>query len=94
LVINNIYEWFIFNSNDFVKLFADYKGLVKQFPNFEEGKLSGTNTDFFYKNIPEPFISKSDLEISFIHFDIRDFETAIKNAERKDENQPCKPVSG
>ncbi len=35
------------------------KNLVKQFIDFEEGRLSGTNTDFFYKSIAEPFIAKN-----------------------------------
>ena len=56
LVITNIFEWYIFNSVDSESIFANNKGLVKQFTDFEEERLSGTNTDFFYKNIAEPFI--------------------------------------
>ena len=87
LVITNIFEWFIFNSNDFEKLFAEDKSIVKQFTDFEEGRLSGTNTDFFYKNIAEPFCKKLESSISVTHFDIRDFETTIKNTNRKDDNK-------
>jgi len=87
LVITNIFEWFIFNSSDFEKLIADNKSIVKQFTDFEEGRLSGTNTDFFYKNIAEPFCNKLESSISVTHFDIRDFETTIKNANREDDNK-------
>ena len=87
LVITNIFEWFIFNSNDFEKLFAEDKIIVKQFTDFEEGRLSGTNTDFFYKNIAEQFCKKIESSISVTHFDIRDFETTIKNADREDDNK-------
>ena len=87
LVITNIFEWYIFNSVDFESIFANNKGLVKQFTDFEEERLSGTNTDFFYKNIAEPFIRNSDSNIPFTHLDIRDFETTIKNADRKDDNK-------
>jgi hypothetical protein len=87
LVITNIFEWFIFNSNDFEKLFAEDKIIVKQFTDFEEGRLSGTNTDFFYKNIAETFCKKIDTSISVTHFDIRDFETIIKNSNREDDNK-------
>src|ERR1035437_2084784 len=87
LVITNIFEWFIFNSNDFEKLFAQDKSIVKQFTDFEEGRLSGTNTDFFYKNIAEPFCNKLESQISVTHFDIRDFETTIKNANKEDDNK-------
>src|SRR4030042_752026 len=87
LVITNIFEWFIFNSNDFEKVFAQDKSIVKQFTDFEEGRLSGINTDFFYKNIAEPFINLLASNISVTHFDIRDFETTIKNANREDDNK-------
>ena len=87
LVATNILEWFIFNANDFEKLFASDKNLIKQFIDFEEGRLSGINTDFFYKNIAEPFIEKIESQISVTYFDIRDFETIIKNADRQDDNK-------
>ena len=87
LVITNIFEWYIFNANDFEKLFSSDKILVKQFIDFEEGRLSGTNTDFFYKSIAEPFCNELDSPISVTHFDIRDFETTIKNADREDDNK-------
>ena len=87
LVITNIFEWYIFNSNDFEKLFAGDKNLVKQFTDFEEGRLSGTNTDFFYKNIAEPFVSNLESKIPVTHFDIREFETVIKNANREDDSK-------
>ena len=87
LVITNIFEWYIFNSNDFEKHFASDKYLVKQFTDFEEGRLSGTNTDFFYKNIAEPFVNDLESSISITHFDIRNFETIIKNADKEDDNK-------
>ena len=87
LVITNIFEWFIFNANDFERLFSYDKNLVKQFIDFEEGRLSGTNTDFFYKSIAEPFCNNLESPISVTHFDIRNFEAIIKNADREDDNK-------
>ena len=87
LVITNIFEWFIFNANDFEKLFSSDKNLVKQFIDFEEGRLSGINTDFFYKSIAEPFCNNLESPIPVTHFNIRDFETIIKNADRDDDNK-------
>ena len=40
LVATNINEWFIFDSNVFEKQFAQNKGLVKQFNDFENGRLA------------------------------------------------------
>jgi adenine-specific DNA-methyltransferase len=87
LVITNTFEWFIFNSNDFEKLFAENKSFVKQFIDFEEGRLSGTNTDFFYKNIAEPYVNCLQSCIPVTHFDIREFESIIKNADKGDDNK-------
>lgn len=36
LIITNIYEWFIFESADFERLFANNKKLVEDFTEFEE----------------------------------------------------------
>ena len=56
LVATNINEWFIFDEHLFERLFAQNKNLVKQFNDFEGGRLADTKTDFFYKQIAEPFI--------------------------------------
>ncbi len=79
MIVTNIYEWFIFNANDFDRLFAQNKKLVNQFTDFEEGRLADTKTDFFYKQIAEPFLNELDSEISFTHLDIRNYEKIIKN---------------
>jgi type II restriction/modification system DNA methylase subunit YeeA len=73
LIITNIYEWFIFDAQDFEKLFYQNKTLLHRFEQFSDGKLSGTKTDFFYKEIAAPEIQKLQAEIlsSCIHFDIR-----------------------
>ncbi|MEI7424210.1 MAG: Eco57I restriction-modification methylase domain-containing protein [Prolixibacteraceae bacterium] len=86
LVATNIYEWFIFDANLFEKEFAQNKGLVKQFVDFEEGRLSGKTTDFFYKQIAEPAISAIKHEISFTYFDIRDYDKPLRNEDKKDDN--------
>jgi hypothetical protein len=86
LVATNIYEWFIFDANLFEKEFAQNKGLVKQFIDFEEGRLSGKTTDFFYKQIAEPAIEAIKLEVSFTYFDIREYDKPLRNADKKDDN--------
>jgi len=76
LVITNGYEWFIFDSNEFEKSFAQNKSLVKQFTDFETEALSGKKTDFFYKEIARPAIENLE-SIEFTYFDIRN-ETSDK----------------
>ena len=87
LIATDIREWFIFNASEFEKLFAGNKNLVRQFKDFEEGRLSGTTTDFFYKSIAEPFIRELDQEISVTHTDIREYERIIRNDDRQDDNK-------
>ncbi len=86
LVATNIYEWFIFDANLFEKEFAENKGLVKQFTDFEEGRLSGKTTDFFYKQIAGPAIAAISHEVTFTWFDIRDYDKPLRNADKKDDN--------
>lgn len=87
IVVTNIYEWFIFDANVFEKLFAQNKALVKQFTDFEEGRLAGTKTDFFYKEIAEPFIKELKQTIEFTHFDIREYNEILRNNDSKDDNK-------
>ncbi len=87
LVTTNIYEWFIFSANDFERLFANDKTLVRQFNDFEEGRLAGNTTDFFYNSVAGPFVDKIESQISVTHFDIRDYESVIRNADKQDDNK-------
>nr|WP_319512583.1 TaqI-like C-terminal specificity domain-containing protein [uncultured Draconibacterium sp.] len=87
LVATNINEWFIFDSNIFEKQFSQNKGLVKQFNDFENGRLTGKTTEFFYKEIAEPFINDLKHEIEFTFFDIREYEKPLRNHNPKDDNK-------
>jgi type II restriction/modification system DNA methylase subunit YeeA len=86
LVATNINEWFIFDGTLFDRLFAQNKNLVKQFNDFEGGRLADTKTDFFYKQIAEPFIADITAEIEFTYFNIQDFQKPLRNADKADDN--------
>ena len=87
LVATNINEWFIFDATLFDRLFAQNKNLVKQFNDFEGGRLADTKTDFFYKQIAEPFIAEIKTEIEFTYFDLRDYQKPLRNADKADDNK-------
>jgi hypothetical protein len=76
LVITNIYEWFIFDAQDFEQFFV--KSLEKSFNDFIEEKLSGKDTEFFYKNIAKPAITKVENQLKFVHFDLRDYRSNLE----------------
>ncbi|MBX2931555.1 MAG: class I SAM-dependent DNA methyltransferase [Chitinophagaceae bacterium] len=86
LVATNINEWFIFDATLFDRLFAQNKNLVKQFHDFEGGRLADTKTDFFYKQIAEPFIDSISAEIEFTYFNIQDYQKPLRNADKADDN--------
>ena len=85
LVVTNIYEWFVFDAQLFNKLFAEKKSFVKQFTDFEEGRLSGKETKYFYNDIAKPFIESLQSEIVFAHFDIRKYEKPLRNVDKEDD---------
>ena len=87
LVATNINEWFVFDSNVFEKHFAQNRGFVKQFNDFENGRLAGKTTDFFYKEIAEPFVNGLKNDIEFTFFDIREYEKPLRNDNPKDDNK-------
>jgi hypothetical protein len=87
LIITNINEWFIFDATTFDRLFAQNRKLVKQFNDFEGGRLADTKTDFFYKQIAEPFIADIKTEIEFTHFNLQDYQKPLRNDDKKDDNK-------
>ncbi|MGM0620945.1 MAG: DUF7149 domain-containing protein [Bacteroidota bacterium] len=87
LVASNIYEWFIFDAADFERWFAKNRAFVKQFSDFEEKRLSGTDTEFFYKYIAAPFVENLQEEISFTYFDLRDFEKPLRSQNPKNDTK-------
>lgn len=86
LVATNINEWFIFDATLFDRLFAQNKNFVKQFTEFEGGRLADTKTDFFYKQIAEPFIAEITTEIEFTYFNIQNYQRPLRNADKADDN--------
>ena len=87
LVVTNIYEWFVFDAQLFNKLFAEKKSFVKQFTDFEEGRLSGKETKYFYNDIAKPFIDSLQSEIVFAHFDIRKYDKPLRNVDKEDDKR-------
>jgi adenine-specific DNA-methyltransferase len=87
LIITNINEWFIFDATTFDRIFAQNKKLLKQFQDFEGGRLADTKTDFFYKQIAEPFVADIKSEIEFTHFNLQDYQKLLRNEDKADDNK-------
>ena len=87
LVATNINEWFIFDATLFDRLFAQNKNFVKQFTDFEGGRLADTKTDFFYKQIAEPFIADIKTDIEFTYFALQEYQKPLRNADKADDHK-------
>lgn len=85
VVATNVNEWYIFDAQLFDKLFAQNKSLVKQFQDFEEGKLSGKNTDFFYKEIAKPYIETILDKLEYTYFDLATYNKILRNSDKLDD---------
>ncbi len=87
LVATNINEWFIFDATLFDRLFAQNKNIVKQFIDFEGGRLADTKTEFFYKQIAEPYIADIKTEIEFTYFDLQEYQKPLRKGNPKDDRK-------
>ncbi len=83
LIANNVYDWFIFDENDFDKLF--YRN--PKFQKLYRTKIdSGKDNPFFYTEI-QKIIAELPEEINCIHFNIKDFQQIAFNDNDADDEQ-------
>jgi len=87
LIITNIHEWFVFDAHLFEKVFGSDKKLTKLFTDFEEGRLGGNKTDFFYNGIAQPAIAAAMENLTYTWFNIRDFDAVVRNADPSDDKK-------
>ncbi|CAM8357059.1 TaqI-like C-terminal specificity domain containing protein [Candidatus Methylopumilus planktonicus] len=87
LIATNIHEWFVFDANIFEKHFAKNKKLVQQFTDFENGKLSGKTTDFFYNEIAQTAIEHAKHDIEYTYFKVADIDKALRNSNEGDDSE-------
>ena len=84
LVITNVLEWYIFDDNWFDKNIYRNGKLKKDYENF---KLSGKDTKYFFDSIAKPFLDQLEEPIPCTYFDISDYEKALRNKDTKDDNK-------
>ena len=71
MIVNNVYEFFIFNAHEFEAKFFRNKVLLRKFVDFKEGRLSGKDTGFFYKEIASEYINKVQDSLECTHFNLK-----------------------
>ena len=83
LIVTNIYEYFVFDAQEFERIFYSNKKLIKRFEEFNDGALTSEKTDFFYKEIAAGFIDKVLDQITYTWFDIRKYKQFLNTGNDK-----------
>lgn len=80
LIITDINHWFIFDATEFEKYVYNNRALLKTYEQYTLGRLSGKSTEFFYKEIAQPFIDRELLnsDMSCLHFRLDDYTNVLK----------------
>jgi adenine-specific DNA-methyltransferase len=76
LIVTNLYDWFVFPASLFERLFYEDKSLVKQFNDFQEGKLVIRKTKSFYTEIAHNAIEKVETELKneVVYFNLNNYQ--------------------
>ena len=83
LVVTNVYEFFVFDAQEFERLFYSNKKLIKRFEEFNAGELTSEKTDFFYKEIASDFIAQVVDQLTFTWFDIQKYQPYLDTGNDK-----------
>lgn len=79
LIITNTQEYFIFDAQVFENYFYKNNSFYKKFVDFEEGRLTGTNTSHFYNEVAAPYIQQIQEQITFTYFNLKNYKVDIRN---------------
>jgi len=83
LVITNVNEWYIIDANYFDKHIYRNAQIKKLY----ETKINDKKDNpFFYEEIAK-IVGKIDIEIPCIYFDIRDYDTILRNNKKEDDRE-------
>jgi len=84
LVVTNIYEWYIIDEVWFEKNVFRNSKLKRDYENW---KLSGKDTKFFYDSIAKAFLDEVTEEMSATYFDVRGYQKYVANADKEDDTK-------
>ena len=84
LVVTNIYEWYIIDEVWFEKNVFRNSKLKRDYENW---KLSGKDTKFFYDSIAKAFLDEVTEEMPSAYFDVRDYQKYVANADKEDDTK-------
>ena len=80
LVITNGTAWFVFDAQDFDRLFWRDTGLRKAFTEFKQKGAASKTTEFFYESIARPFLANLDAVLPVAYVELRTHPTTPAGA--------------
>ena len=83
LVVTNVNEFFVFDAQEFERLFYSNKKLIKRFEEYSAGELTSEKTDFFYKEIAADFIAQVLDQLTFTWFVIQKYKIPLDTGNDK-----------
>lgn len=86
MVITNGYDWYIFDTGTFDRLFFN-AGIKKEYVKWRDDQKASAKTSFFYDYVSKKVIQDSDEELPFVHLNLRDYEKAARNADAGDDDK-------
>ncbi|TAL67355.1 MAG: type II restriction endonuclease [Bacteroidetes bacterium] len=87
LIATNIYGWFIFNAQEFERIFYNNKSFLKLFENWNNKQTIDKTTNFFYESIVKPYLENLDEEIEAVHFDFRMYKNHLESDNKENDNK-------
>ncbi|TAE67704.1 MAG: class I SAM-dependent DNA methyltransferase [Bacteroidetes bacterium] len=87
IIITNIYDWFVFDATDFEKYFYANKNFRNNYTDWNEKKLLGNTTDWFYNEIAKPFVEKEIEKMDCVYFNLLEYEQIVKNESLEDDSK-------
>ncbi|TPE46206.1 DUF7149 domain-containing protein [Pontibacter mangrovi] len=85
LIVTSVHEWFVFDALEFDRLFFRNTQLKKDFADWSAGRKASGSTDFFYKEIAAPYLTKLQESISYTYFNLKDYEKPLRNKSTQDD---------
>ncbi len=70
LIITNTIDWFIFDAQEFERIFYSNNSFFKNYKNWLEGKLVSKKKEWFYNEIALKFVENSQETISCTYFEL------------------------
>ncbi len=83
LIITNVNEWYIIDANYFDKYIYRNTQIKKLYETKQNDKK---DNPFFYEEIAK-IVSKLDVEIPCVYFDIRKYDTILRNNKKEDDRE-------